>query len=220
LAGGYGVAKSNNSGDTWVRLDTGSYPATALAIDPNTPATLYAGTSNGGVFKTFDAGTTWAPANPGLVRQTPILALLVDYVTPSTVYAGLQSGVWQLRGTTGAFYTVTPCRALDTRSSEGGPILAAGAARTLRLVGNCGIPSDAASVSMNVTATGATSAGHLRLYPAATPLAPNSSLNFSPGQTRANNAVSSLGAAGDLSIFSGQPSGSVHIIVDVNGYFQ
>ena len=33
-------------------------------------------------------------------------------------------------------------------------------------------------------------------------------------------AVSLVGAAGDLSIFSGQVSGAVHVIVDVNGYFQ
>ena len=40
----------------------------ALAIDPTTPATLYAGTSSGGVFKSTDSGGTWAAANTGLTN--------------------------------------------------------------------------------------------------------------------------------------------------------
>ena len=42
-------------------LDRCQQPPTliaALAIDPTTPSTLYAGT-NGGVFKSTDAGATW-----------------------------------------------------------------------------------------------------------------------------------------------------------------
>ena len=42
----------------------------ALAIDPQTPATLYAGTSVG-VFKSSDGGGSWSAANtgfPGLSR--------------------------------------------------------------------------------------------------------------------------------------------------------
>src|SRR5450759_2663750 len=39
----------------------------ALAIDPTTPATLYAGTNNG-VFKSTDSGGTWADANKGLTN--------------------------------------------------------------------------------------------------------------------------------------------------------
>lgn len=43
---------------------------TSLAIDPQTPSTLYAGT--GGVFKSADGGTTWV--NIGLT-DTYVLAL-------------------------------------------------------------------------------------------------------------------------------------------------
>jgi hypothetical protein len=76
------------------------------------------------------------------------------------------------------------------------------------------------TVSLNLTVTDATSPGHLRLYPGDSALTLASSLNFSAGDTRANNAMSLLGAAGDLTVFSGQASGSVHVIVDVNGYFR
>jgi photosystem II stability/assembly factor-like uncharacterized protein len=55
-----------------------------LAIDPSTPDTLYART-DGGVFKSVDAGTTWSASNfPGFP--------LFDPVTPSTLYAILASG--------------------------------------------------------------------------------------------------------------------------------
>ena len=52
------------------------------------------------------------------------------------------------------------------------------------------------------------------------PLVQSSSVNFVAYQTRANNAVTSLGAAGDLAIFAGLDGGSVAVIVDVTGYFE
>jgi hypothetical protein len=75
-------------------------------------------------------------------------------------------------------------------------------------------------VSLNVTATQPSNAGHLRLFAGGGDIPPTSSLNFSAGQTRGNNAIVPLGAAADLSVFAGQAGGSVHVIIDVNGYFQ
>ncbi len=45
-------------------------------------------------------------------------------------------------------------------------------------------------------------------------------LNYSAGRTRANNAVVTLGATGALTVFAGQASGTAHVIIDVNGYFE
>jgi hypothetical protein len=121
------------------------------------------------------------------------------------------------------FYTVAPCRVVDTRGSpgpHGGPAIAAHSARTFTITGSCDVPAGARAASLNVTATEATGAGHLRLYPGGTAVPLSSTLNFAPGVNRANNAVVFLGAAGDLSVFSGQSSGSVHVVVDVTGYFQ
>ena len=42
----------------------------ALAIDPSTPTTLYAGTSGGGVFKSTDGGGSWRAVNDGM--NTPL----------------------------------------------------------------------------------------------------------------------------------------------------
>jgi hypothetical protein len=47
-----------------------------------------------------------------------------------------------------------------------------------------------------------------------------SSINYAAGQTRANNAVVSLGGDGALIAYVGQPSGTTHVVIDVNGYFR
>ncbi len=39
-----------------------------LAIDPQTPITLYAGTWGGGVFKSTDGGGHWSALNTGLTN--------------------------------------------------------------------------------------------------------------------------------------------------------
>ena len=47
-----------------------------------------------------------------------------------------------------------------------------------------------------------------------------STLNFLAGRTRANNAVLPLGVGGAVSVSSVLPSGTVHFILDVTGYFE
>jgi hypothetical protein len=123
-----------------------------------------------------------------------------------------------------AYYTVSPCRVLDSRVTTGpwgGQPLGAQRERTATVVGGtCAIPATAKALSFNLTATAATAAGHIRVYPAGTSRPTVSSLNFAAGQTRGNNGIVSLGAAGDLAFFSAQASGSVHVVLDVNGYFE
>jgi hypothetical protein len=46
-----------------------------------------------------------------------------------------------------------------------------------------------------------------------------SAVNYSPGQTRANNGVVSIDANGAFTVRCGQATGLVHLIVDINGYF-
>jgi len=122
------------------------------------------------------------------------------------------------------FYTLPPCRVLDTRALNGPPLLA-GLVRTFNLRDLCGLPSNAFAVSYNLTITQPTVAGDLRLFAggAAPPLA--SAINFVPGQTRANNGIVPVSADGKLSVLDDQPKATlpfynyVHLILDVNGYF-
>jgi len=66
------VLRSTDGGATWSQVDTGLGRDTnavskilALAIDPHTPTTLYAGTDLG-LFKSTDAASTWSILNTGL----------------------------------------------------------------------------------------------------------------------------------------------------------
>ena len=120
-----------------------------------------------------------------------------------------------------AFYTVPPCRLVDTRQAPaplGGPALPAGATRVFP-VGLCQVPSSAVAIAVNVTVVTPEASGHLRLFASGTPLPATSTLNYAAGQTRANNAIVPLG--GDLlfAVHAHQSHGSVHLVVDVAGYF-
>ena len=122
------------------------------------------------------------------------------------------------------FHTVTPCRVIDTRGTAGvpigGPALANGATRTFVLTGRCGIPAGTRAVAANITVVSPTRAGDLRLFPTGG-TGNTSSLNFRAVQTRANNAVVSLDASGQLSVTCAMgAAGSTHFLLDVIGYFQ
>jgi hypothetical protein len=124
------------------------------------------------------------------------------------------------------FYTVTPCRLADTREPvgpTGGPALGGGSTRSFPVTGGaCGIPSTAVAVSVNLTAVGAAAVGSLTLYPGDAPGPPLvSSINFTAGVTRANNAAVPLATdgTGTIGVQNGS-AGTVHLVLDVNGYFQ
>jgi hypothetical protein len=120
------------------------------------------------------------------------------------------------------FYTLTPCRIVDTRGPVGpvgGPALAGGQTRVFPITGQCNVPSTAKSVSGNVTVVQPTAPGYLTLFPGGTPPVA-STINFRTGQIRANNAIMPLSATGTLSVTDGQGSGTTHFLLDVNGYFQ
>lgn len=121
-------------------------------------------------------------------------------------------------------YTVTPCRVVDTRQPGGaytGPALTAGEVRTWTIAGQCGIPASARSVVFNVTVDYASSPGDIRLFPGRESLPWASTINFSAGQTRANNATIPLSSndSGHMSAKNDQGAGTVHLILDVYGYY-
>ncbi len=90
--------------------------------------------------------------------------------------------------------------------------------REVSIAGVCGIPAEASTIALNVTVTQPATAGNVRLYPAGTAAPGTSTINFGPGQTRANNALVTLGNGG-IAVLN-DSAGTVHFIVDVNGYFR
>jgi hypothetical protein len=158
---------------------------------------------------TFTAGTAGTP-----------LRISVTETNPSGCVSDASSATVTVvpRGSATLFYTVMPCRQFDTRSASP---LAAGGTRAVVLTGSpCGIPSEATSVSVNVTVAQPTATGFLTVYPADAPRPLSSVINFSAGQTRANGATLRLSGdgTGSVKIFNGG-SGPVQVIIDVNGYF-
>jgi hypothetical protein len=124
------------------------------------------------------------------------------------------------QGTGLDFHTVTPCRLHDTRLSS--PLISQGI-RFFQIAGACGIPSSAVAVSLNLTVTQPTGGGHLLLWPADLTEPVVSMINFSPGRTRANNTILLLATdgLGDLAAKAFVTGGgSVHLLIDVNGYFE
>ncbi len=67
----------------------------ALAINPTTPATIYAGTSIG-VYKSTNSGSAWKAVNSGLKTNSRYTrALVINPASPATVYAGTSAGVYK-----------------------------------------------------------------------------------------------------------------------------
>jgi len=75
--------------NTWPGAEGGTIQA--LAIDPITSTTLYAGTEVRGVYKSSDSGSTWTAANNGLT-EVNVQALAIDPVNNTTLYAGTNGG--------------------------------------------------------------------------------------------------------------------------------
>lgn len=129
-------------------------------------------------------------------------------------------------GERAAFVPIAPCRLLDTRpgsdnvgirSTPVGPgeVLVADVRGAN---GNCAIPTDAIGVVMNVAIVQPSNDSFLTVYPpdAERPLAAN--LNWVAGQAPEPNAVTAR-LSGDGKVAFYNLSGTVHLAVDVNGYF-
>jgi len=148
--------------------------------------------------------------------NVPALVVFATLLFGATT-ASAQSGPF-------SFFAVAPCRVVDTRnpvSTNGGPIVGQGGTRTFAIRNNCGVPADAAAVSLNVTVANATTASFLTIWPAGTTKPVVSTINFTQNDpSLANGAIVALGAAGspDLSVFNS--GGNVHVIIDITGYFK
>jgi hypothetical protein len=124
------------------------------------------------------------------------------------------------------FYTLSPCRLLDTRNTAGpygGPAIGPSQERIFKATGRCGIPDTAKAISINAAVVLAPGPGNLTFFPGDLSAPNASNINFTGGQTRANNAVVKLAGSGSGTFAVRQftnPAGNTQVIVDVNGYFE
>src|SRR5882724_3866536 len=141
-------------------------------------------------------------ATPAGVAVVLALALTLPITAASPAGSGPQAAVAGL-----GFFTLPPCRVVDTRASL--PLLPG--IQFFPLAGHCGIPACARAVSANLTVVGPQAAGHLTAYAGDAQLPATSNLNFGAGQVRANYAIVQLADDG---------AGTINLLVDVNGYFE
>jgi serine protease len=152
------------------------------------------------------------------MKATTRLLVLTSFLVIGAIAqtASAQSGPYQ-------YYPLSPCRVVDTRgatSTNGGPIFGSNATRNFQIRGLCGVPTTAKAVSLNVTITGATQSSYLSVWPSGQARPVVSMLNFEAADPAlANGILVGLStAAQDLSVYNN--FGSVHVIIDVTGYFQ
>ncbi|HVT59281.1 MAG TPA: VCBS repeat-containing protein [Thermoanaerobaculia bacterium] len=121
------------------------------------------------------------------------------------------------------FFTVQPCRVVDTRNAPGpygGPALANNVLRDFVIGGKCGIPATAKAVSANVTVLNSTNSGDLRFGPGCRPPSASTTV-WVGGETRGTEAAFALDAKGVATLHAlVAGNGTVHVLVDVNGYYQ
>lgn len=173
------------------------------ALDPTAGTQLFGDTSTGGIH--------WESS---VVIQGRL------YVTDE----GSQLWAYEPNPAPLNYFTITPCRVVDTRQAAGpygGPALAAGGARrSFQLAGQCGVPAGAKAVAANVTAVGGAANGFFSVGPSGVANV-SSTVNYAAGQVRAGNAV--VGLTGDplgAIWVQNNSSGTTNLLIDLAGYYQ
>jgi hypothetical protein len=137
-----------------------------------------------------------------------------------------------------SFHTISPQRYLDTRFDGLGPFPPQGANNEFFFFFDFGapdyfagsfpneVPPEARAIACNLTVTGGTSNGNLRAFPANSDVIPLvSNVNWSARQTVANYAIVAAATPNEgdfqasVGLHNASTTGSVHVIVDISGYF-
>jgi NHL repeat len=125
--------------------------------------------------------------------------------TPATFNWSIASG--------DSFHPVTVTRIADTRNSTP---LNAGEIRNFAVTNVAGVPANASAVAINIAVVAPVSTGHLRVFPAGSPLPNASVLNFARLKNTPNHVFAKVGLGGQISVYAGNKT---DLIIDINGYF-
>ncbi|HSB43675.1 MAG TPA: hypothetical protein VLD60_01605, partial [Nitrospira sp.] len=102
------VYKSRDGGQFWEKFPSFSARrVTTVAIDPQLPATIYAGTMGDAVYKSPDGGQHWLPHNVGLKEH-------VSFVNQFVFHPALSEKIYAAT-TVGAYYTKNAGREWEER---------------------------------------------------------------------------------------------------------
>lgn len=108
-----GALKSTDGGTTWVDSSSGitAVNVRSVAVDPSDPRNLYAGTGEGLLYASHDAGVSWTfatdAADPGENNFDEVNDILVDPVDPAVLYLATFGGIFK-SGDHGATFRKCP----------------------------------------------------------------------------------------------------------------
>lgn len=129
-AGTGGLGRSDDGGRTWVIITNGlpDQPVTALAIAAQSPDTFYAAVAGDGIWRSEDAGASWAFAmdRPWLNEaEREVLTLasvpLASGMGGIWIYAGTEVGLTRVPDCFCRWQNVTPGDAMDALASGAAP---------------------------------------------------------------------------------------------------
>ena len=122
-----------------------------------------------------------------------------------------------VRSPVGEFHPLTPDRLLDTRLA-GQTRVGSDETRLLTVTGVGGVPANGvAAIVLNVTATEATAATYVTVFPAGAAQPDASNLNIDRNETVPNLVTVAVGTNGQVALYN--HSGQVQLVVDVAGWY-
>jgi hypothetical protein len=165
------------------------------------------------VVATLNAVTGTVTANAVIVPAGTNGAVDV-FATNQTELVIDTDGYFSSQGSGGlSFYSLVPCRALDTREGDGAQpfhgVLNVNVGKT------CGLPAGAKAYVFNATVVPQVALGYLTMWPAGEPQPLVSTLNALDMSVTSNMAIVPT-TNGSISVFASNPT---HLVLDIFGYF-
>ncbi|MBR7833491.1 hypothetical protein KDL01_09455 [Actinospica durhamensis] len=130
------------------------------------------------------------------------------------------SGYYTTSTTGQKFHALSSTRLLDTRAynPSTGTKAPIPANTTITMPTPAAINATNPTLDLNITVTGGTAAGDLNVYPDGQSIPTASAINWATGQTAANLNIAAASNGNKIDIHNAS-SGTIEVIVDVDGYF-
>jgi hypothetical protein len=180
------------------------------------------GTASDGYLTVYPCGTAVPnSSNLNYTAGTDIANLVISKLgTSGTVCIYSSAATHLIVDVTGYFPAgssyepLQPARLLDNLFNGAG-LRPAGTVTELTVTDRGGAAANAATVMLNVTATGPSADGFVSVYPCGIAPPNASNLNVATGETVANTVITKVGSGGKVCLYN---SAATHLIADVSGY--